>query len=306
LEFWCKLKRPLFTVVIPTFNRVALLQRAIDSVLRQSFGDFELVVVDDGSTDATLAYLKELGSSVRTFQQQNAGPGVARNLGVEHARGKYICFLDDDDAWFPWTLEQLVRAITTYEYPSMVGGKLFPFTNDDEIHLVQKAGFETEAYDDYFQSSTKGYFVGAGMLTVERSLFLSVGGYSSKRMNCEDHDLVLRMGDAPKFVQMLSPFTVAQRKHENSVSMDLNRNFEGARHLLECEERGGYPGGKPRRLQREEIILRHVRSIALESLANRQFGMAISLYRRTFLAHMRFFRWRFLIGFWLRALKTIR
>ena len=94
----------LFSVIIPTYNRAPLLRQALDSVLAQEFTDFELIVVDDGSTDETLTVARSYGDQVRLVPQEHRGPGVARNRGAEHASGEYVAFLDSDDVWFPWTL----------------------------------------------------------------------------------------------------------------------------------------------------------------------------------------------------------
>ena len=101
----------LFSVVIPTYNRVHLLERTLDSVWRQGFTDFEVVVVDDGSNDGTQEYLRSLGNRIRIVLQANGGPGAARNAGVRMASGKYVALLDSDDLWFPWTLNIFAQAI---------------------------------------------------------------------------------------------------------------------------------------------------------------------------------------------------
>src|SRR5574337_278681 len=101
----------LFSIVIPTYNRVDLLARTLDSVWRQLFTDFEVVVVDDGSSDGTQAYLRSLGDRIRVVQQANSGPGAARNAGIRTARGKYVALLDSDDLWLPWTLSIFAQVI---------------------------------------------------------------------------------------------------------------------------------------------------------------------------------------------------
>src|SRR5687767_3522938 len=105
---------PTFSVVIPTYNRTALLRRTLESVWRQTFTDFEVIVVDDGSTDGTVDYLRSLGGHVRWLTQPNSGPGAARNLGASVASAEYVAFLDSDDLWFPWTL-QVYREIIRSE-----------------------------------------------------------------------------------------------------------------------------------------------------------------------------------------------
>lgn len=92
---------PRVSIVIPTYNRSGIVQRAIDSVLAQTFADLEVVVVDDGSTDDTRAALSAYGGRVRYARQENAGPAAARNHGMRLARGEYVGFLDSDDLYFP-------------------------------------------------------------------------------------------------------------------------------------------------------------------------------------------------------------
>src|SRR4051812_41650748 len=104
------------SVVIPTFNRSSTLPRAIDSVVAQSFTDWELVVVDDGSTDDTprlLAnYQKKLGNRLISLRQRNRGCSAARNQGIELARGRYIAFLDSDDEFLPQKLSRQLDLFT--------------------------------------------------------------------------------------------------------------------------------------------------------------------------------------------------
>src|SRR5262245_55735540 len=110
----------MFSVVIPSFNRVALLGSALNSVFAQSFTDFEVIVVDDGSTDQTMQYLRAFRDRLAAIRQPNQGPGAARNRGARHAVGAYLAFLDSDDLWFPWTLEIYRKVIQEHNYPSFI------------------------------------------------------------------------------------------------------------------------------------------------------------------------------------------
>jgi glycosyltransferase involved in cell wall biosynthesis len=97
------------TVVIPTYNRGLLACEAIKSVLSQTYKDFEIIVIDDGSKDNTETLLSEFGQSIRYYKQPNMGPGKARNRGIELASGQYVAFLDSDDLWLDFKLELQVR-----------------------------------------------------------------------------------------------------------------------------------------------------------------------------------------------------
>ena len=101
---------PKVSVVIPTYNRQRLVQDTIDSVLRQTFGDLELIVIDDGSTDDTRRVLQDrYGTRIRYVYQENQGESAARNHGIALAGGEYVAFVDSDDLWHPQKLERQVE-----------------------------------------------------------------------------------------------------------------------------------------------------------------------------------------------------
>lgn len=103
---------PSVSVIIPTYNRDKYISIAIDSVLNQSYQNFEIIIVDDGSTDTTkeiiAGYIREYGNKIRYFFQDNKGPGGAKNLGIRESKGKYITFLDSDDKLLKESLEERV------------------------------------------------------------------------------------------------------------------------------------------------------------------------------------------------------
>jgi len=102
---------PPVSVIIPTYNRASWLRGAIDSVLDQTFADFELIVVDDGSTDNTKEIVADYGDKIRYFYQPNKGPSAARNTGIGQAKADLICFLDSDDRWIKNKLQTQVEFI---------------------------------------------------------------------------------------------------------------------------------------------------------------------------------------------------
>jgi GT2 family glycosyltransferase len=102
------------SVVIPTFNRENYIGRAIESVLNQTYSDYEILVVDDGSTDQTKQKVLEYGDSVNYIYQENQGPSAARNKGIQLAQGEYIAFLDSDDCFLPRKLERQIAFINKH------------------------------------------------------------------------------------------------------------------------------------------------------------------------------------------------
>lgn len=108
----------LITVIIPMYNKGELIVRAIGSIQRQAFQDFEIIVVDDGSTDNGAEIVKGINDNrIKLIQQENAGPGAARNAGINAAESEYIAFLDADDEWYPWFLENSIKAIREHNVP---------------------------------------------------------------------------------------------------------------------------------------------------------------------------------------------
>src|SRR5215472_10992012 len=205
----------LFSVVIPTYNRAHLLARTLVSVRRQRFTDYEVLVVDDGSTDGTQAYLQGLDNKVRVIRQANSGSGAARNVSVREAKGDYVALLDSDDLWFPWTLDIFARAIREHRRPHILGGKFVEFTDDAELLTIREEAYETAWFVDYIASSRYPYYVGSGTCVLRRGAFEGAR-FLEDRLNAEDHDLILQMGTLPGFVRILAPVMLAWRRHRAS------------------------------------------------------------------------------------------
>ena len=112
---------PLVSVIIPTYNREKIITRAIDSVFAQTYRDFEIVVLDDGSQDNTKAVAQAYGPKVHYFYQDNKGIAGARNAGMHQTAGDYIAFLDSDDYWLPGKLERQIALFSEHPEYGMVG-----------------------------------------------------------------------------------------------------------------------------------------------------------------------------------------
>jgi glycosyltransferase involved in cell wall biosynthesis len=289
---------PTFSVIIPTYNRLSPLQATLESVWRQTFTDYEVIVVDDGSSDDTPRYLSALEDRITVLRQTNAGPGVARNNGAATARGAYLAFLDSDDLWFPWTLQTVADLIARHDQPALVSASLFSFKDDVEVASVRHNDTVAEFFNDYLSACDRDYFVGAGMTFVRRDKFLEVGGFCAHPINLEDHDLILRLGTAAGFVRILEPPTLGYRYHSGGRTSESRRSFAGCKYVIENEQQGVYPGGKMRRVDRRKIITRHVRPWALTFKRMGEWQTAWSLYKSTFVWNLSLHRWRFLLGFW--------
>jgi glycosyltransferase involved in cell wall biosynthesis len=292
---------PLFSIVIPAYNRGSYIRATLDSVRAQEFTDYEVIAVDDGSTDETLSIIRE-HAWVRVLQQDNKGPGAARNYGVSQTSGLYIAFLDSDDLWFPWTLKTFSKAIANQNYPDLVAGKLLKFHDDYELQQIQNEPFKIDVFEDYYAASKERYFVGACIMVVRRAKFLEVGGFRNQPVYAEDCDLALRLGLVRGFVQVLSPTTLGYRQHATNARRDYARIYLGTAQLVESERGGKYPGGEVRKSDRLRLVTLHTRPFSLACAKHGHHRYGWTLYWKTFLWHLRMFRWKYLIGFPLVAI----
>jgi GT2 family glycosyltransferase len=291
----------LFSVVIPAHDRRHMLPRTLGSVWAQTFTDFEVIVVNDGSTDGTEEWLAAQGERVRAITQANRGPGAARNLGTRKARGEYVAFLDSDDVWPSWTLETFVGLIYKHNSPAILAGRVVEFWEERELEGIRPEPVCADFYTDYFASFRAGYFVGAGMAVLRRDVLLACGGFIEERVNAEDHDLIFRLGTAPGFVQVLAPTTLGWRRHPASETAAYGRTFAGILRMIERERQAVYPGGASRMRERRGILTRHARPVTLSCLQQGMQREAWTLYRATFAWNASLGRVKYLTAFPMRA-----
>ncbi len=182
---------PLVSVIIPVFNRKKLLVRAIESVLKQSFKDFELFVVDDGSDDGTqdLPILKE---SKITFirLKENRGVSKARNIGVKKSSGEWIAFLDSDDEWFTKKLEKQIEWCRENPQFEIMQTKEIWIRNGRQVNPPMT---HKKYQGDLFASSLERCMITPSSVLLKRSLFEESGGFNENYPVCEDYDLWLRI-----------------------------------------------------------------------------------------------------------------
>ena len=184
--------RPLVSVIIPTYNRAALLREAVTSVRRQSYGPLELIVVDDGSTDATAACLRSFRDlrGVRVVRQDHTGmPGQARNAGVRVARGAYLAFLDSDDLWLPHKLAAQVSVATAAG--AAITHARERWTRNGRV--VSQRGQRHRRSGDLFADSLRKCVIGPSTVLLRRAVFTAAGGFREDLEIAEDYELWLRL-----------------------------------------------------------------------------------------------------------------
>lgn len=289
--------RPTFSVIIPTYNRKDYLLECLETVFAQSCAPYEVIVVDDGSFDGTMAVVEKFGRGVQVIQQANAGPGAARNRGASIASGDYLAFLDSDDLWLPWTLATFAFLIEQFDGPSLLFGRFVDFIDQHELRRITFQEPVGRVYPDFLNSHAEGPFCGAGMMVVKRDVFQQVGGFAEDRLNAEDHDLALKLGTQAGFIEVREPVTVGHRCHAGSEMTDLGKTLGGLERLVSKEKAGQYPGGPKRTLARRSIIARHVRSAVIGAAKSGQGIHAVPLYLRTFSWNLRLGRGSYLAAF---------
>jgi cellulose synthase/poly-beta-1,6-N-acetylglucosamine synthase-like glycosyltransferase len=292
---------PLFSVIIPTYNRAELLLEALESVFAQDFKNFEVIVVDDGSSDNTARVVAGFGNRLKFLKQPNLGPGAARNLGASQATGDYLAFLDSDDVWFPWSLEKYAGIVSGK--PAFVAGKPFRFGDAKQLADAREQPVTTKSFTDYYTSGDEWRWWGVSSFVIRRDAFDAIGGFTAKPINGEDADLAMRLGVAGEFVQVVSPPTFGYREHPVSAMKVMEKTLAGARHLISMEKSGCYPGGLPRTRERWRILTRHLRPVAMDCIKQKRHQpTAWALYWDTWRWHITLGRWKFLLGFPVTAL----
>jgi len=179
----------MISVIIPTYNRVNFLARAIESVLNQTFKNFELIVVDDGSTDSTRELIKKY-KEVLYIYQDNKGPSSARNTGIKHARYDFIAFLDSDDWWHKNKLK--------YQFYAMQDNPDYLVSHTQEkwyrngVLLNQKA--KHRKYSGFiFDKCLAICAISISTVMLKRQIFEVVGYFNEEMPCCEDYDFWLRV-----------------------------------------------------------------------------------------------------------------
>ena len=178
------------SVIIPTYNRRHTLERAIDSVLSQTFKPFEIIIVDDGSEDGTRIWVQEAYPSIKYIYQSNNGVSSARNKGIRSSRGSWIALLDSDDEWMPEKLEDQVIFIN--ENP----GSLFCHTNEIWIRngvRVNQMKKHKKYGGDIFKYCLDMCRISPSSSLINKEVFEDVGLFDESLTVCEDYDLWLRI-----------------------------------------------------------------------------------------------------------------
>ena len=222
------------TVIIPAFNRRHLIDRSLDSVLSQTRPAYEIIVVDDGSTDDTESLIRECYPAVRYFYQDNQGASVARNTGISKAKGEWLAFLDSDDEWLPEKLEKQLSALQLQpDYLIAHTNELWMYNGMPKMQQAKHRKYGGHI----FQRCLPLCVISPSAVIIHRSLFEQVGLFDPAMIVCEDYDLWLRITSRYPVLLIDEPLIVKHGGHADQLSqkyrgMDRYR-IRALRNILE-------------------------------------------------------------------------
>jgi len=224
------LTRPTISVVTPTYNRKEALARAIQSVLAQSYGGWELIVVDDASQDDPEDVVKSFADPriIYVRHSQNRGGGAARNTGIAKAQGKYVAFLDSDDEWFPEKLARDVAAFADGQVALVYCGK--ELVDPDGNLLLRRI---PDWQGDVYRKLLAHDFIGScSRVAVRKDVLDATGGFDESLPSGQDWDMwvrAARMGTVAGVAECL----VRRHLGHPQISGSLKRIYQGHRMVVE-------------------------------------------------------------------------
>jgi glycosyltransferase involved in cell wall biosynthesis len=207
----------MISIIIPTYNRARTISQAIESVLAQTYSDWELLIIDDGSTDETETAVRPhlADQRVRYVKQENAGPIAARNNGAQLAAGDWLAFLDSDDAWLPEKLAKQWAQAQQAGQPVLVYGNYYRI-NETGARLGEFFGQKTVPHAGWVSADLlKDNFVTTSTVLLPKSVFIQAGGFDAKLglVIGEDYELWLRLSTKLEFRYVSDPIAL-YRTHE--------------------------------------------------------------------------------------------
>lgn len=215
------MSNPKVSVVIPTYNRAHLIGESIQSVLDQTFQDFELIIVDDGSSDDTEAVVGRFDDPrIRYIYQENKGISGAHNTGVRNAKGQYIIFLGSDDLWLPKLLELEVLILDTNPDIGLVYAKAQAINGDGNV-MSQMSGALQKYPGETLKSALYGNFVCTITALIRRECFDRVGLFDETLKARVDYDMWIRMAKYYRFAhidKVLAHFRMHAGRYTGAMS----------------------------------------------------------------------------------------
>ena len=241
-------KKPLVSVIIPTFNRAAMVVEALDSVLNQSYQSLEVIVVDDGSTDDTSARLADYEGRIQVVRQSsNSGVSAARNCGIQQSRGDYVALLDSDDLWKPEKIQRQMDFFLKHSQAMICQTEEIWIRRGKRVNPRQKH----RKYSGYiFPHCLPLCIVSPSAVMIKRELLSQVGLFDEQLPACEDYDLWLRIAMRHSIFLLEEPLIIKRGGHEDQLSRTVpfldKYRIQSLCNLLQKEELSA--------IQRQQVI----------------------------------------------------
>ena len=223
------MNKPLVSAIIPTYNRAHIVCDAIESVLAQTYPHIEVIVVDDGSKDDTVARLKQYGERIRVIGQPNAGPAAARNRGIATARGELIAFLDSDDLWLPEKTERQVALLERAgeSVPCCLSNIMMKWNSGDrasfDIALLKPASEEGVWLNVDEVLATRFVLFNQGII-IRRQVLERIGVFDESIRYLEDVEFPLRLSLEGPWAFIETPLVTWRESMTNSVYKNSKRD----------------------------------------------------------------------------------
>ena len=204
------------SIVIPTFNRIGSLPRALDSALNQTYQPSEIIVVDNGSSDGTTKLLRERYPSIRLLIEKKLGVSAARNKGIRHSNFQWIALLDSDDAWDKTKLEKQKNALASSQ-------DQFRLVHTDEIWIRNGNKFNQmkkhqKFGGDIFNNCLSLCCISPSSVLINKNIFKEVGYFDESLPVCEDYDLWLKICSQEKILFINQKLTLKYGGHKDQLS----------------------------------------------------------------------------------------
>lgn len=241
---------PEVSVIIPNYNQGHYVSDAIQSVLDQTFRSFEIIVVDDGSTDNSQEVIARFGDQVRYIWQENRGLSGARNTGIRAAKGQWIGLLDADDLWLPTFLETMME-ISKRHAEAVVFYANASYINEEGIELRQNTGAKFPPEDAFYETLLRANFLIPSTILIHKPTIMEAGLFDENYRACEDWDLWLRLAPHHRFIGTFT-LLVCYRLHASSLSADPTRMQKAVQSVV--EKHFGADDGKPQNWTKEKRI----------------------------------------------------
>ncbi len=273
-----KKMKPTVSVIVPTFNRAELIKTSVRSVLNQTYQDFEIIIIDDGSTDDTEKVVKNLNDDrIRYIRhERNKGAPAARNTGIRSARGKYLAFQDSDDEWMPEKLERQMAIFRgAVSDVGVVYSGFWKVKDNKRLYFPPPQIRKKEG--NVYKNLLEENFVAMPSAVIKSECFKKAGMFDEELPRYQDWELFIRISKHYNFAFVSKPLLVAYHQH-NGISSDKDALLRARKMILKKHFRGFEKGG--RKLLSKQYYLLGLSFSEKDDLktCRKYFGKALMVY----------------------------